>query len=455
MKVLNFIEKICGRRPGEQRSRRDVLEIGTLGLTGMTLADLLRARAHGTEQSTPTRKTSVILLFLEGGASQYETFDPKNEAPVEIRSPLDSISTRLPGVQFCSLFPQMAQVADRLAIVRSFTHSDGDHGGAAHWVKTGHPWPPPFFGTSGLRIKQLTPSIGSVVARARGPVHREAGVPTYLNMRTIPGYEGDNAAWLGPAAEPFHVGTGNSTLMANMTLAIPRDRLTDRLTLMRSLDRLEQSHDQNSAWGGVDEFQDQALRVITGHARQAFDLTREEPRLRERYGPGLGQELLLARRLCEAGVGFVTINNSTSGKIDGWDHHIDIIPSCQFLCPPLDQAVSAFIDDVRERGLDEEILLVITGEFGRTPRMNKNAGRDHWAPINPLILAGGGLKMGQTIGASDSHGAYPRERPILPEDLMATCFHVLGIEQDLQYVHPSGRPISMIHGDGRPIMELL
>lgn len=181
----------------------------------------------------------------------------------------------------------MAQVADRLAIVRSFTHSDGDHGGAAHWVKTGHPWPPQFFGKSGLRIKQLTPSIGSVVARARGPVHRQAGVPTYLNMRTIPGYEGDNAAWLGSANEPFHVGTGNNSLMADMTLTIPRDRLSDRLTLMRSLDRLERSHDQSSAWQGIDDFQDQALRVITGHARQAFDLTREEPRLRGDMVPAL------------------------------------------------------------------------------------------------------------------------------------------------------------------------
>ena len=280
-------------------------------------------------------------------------------------------------------------------------------------------------------------------------------VPTYLNMRTIPGYEGDNAAWLGPANEPFQVGTGNNSLLADMTLTIPRDRLSDRLTLMRSLDRLERRHDQSSPWRGIDDFQDQALRVITGHARQAFDLTREDPRLRERYGPGLGQELLLARRLCEAGVGFVTINNSTNGDIDGWDHHKKIIPSCEFLCPPLDGAVSAFIDDVRERGLDEQVLLIITGEFGRTPRMNKEAGRDHWAPINPLILAGGGLKMGQVIGASDSHGAYPRERPILPEDLMATCFHVLGIDQDLQYVHPSGRPISMIHQDGKPIKELL
>ena len=256
--MLNLIEHNGVRRPGERWNRRDVLRIGTLGLTGLTLADLLRARADGAEQSTPTKKTSVILLFLEGGASQFET----------------------------------------------------------------------------------------------------------------------------------------------------------------------------------------------------FDLTQEEPRLRERYGPGLGQELLLARRLCEAGVGFVTINNSTNGDIDGWDHHKTIIPSCQFLSPPVDQAVSAFIADVRERGLDEEILLIITGEFGRTPHMNKNAGRDHWAPINPLILAGGGLKMGQTIGASDSHGAYPQERPILPEDLMATCFHFLGIKQDLQYVHLSGRPISMIHGDGRPIKEL-
>ena len=436
-------------------SRRQFLKIGGLGITGLTLADLLRARAVAAENGKPIHNKSVVLLFLEGGASQFETFDPKPAAPAEIRSPLGSIPTRLPGLQFGSLFPRLAQLADKMAIVHSFTHSDGDHGGAAHWVKTGHPWPPPFFGQSGVRVAQFSPSIGSVVARARGPVHPRKGVPTYVGMRTIPGYEGDEAAWLGQSCGPFRVGTGGNTMLANMTLNVPRERLTDRLTLQRRFDNLDRSLTANGAMDAMDDFQNQAIRMVVGQARQAFDLSREASRVRGRYGSGLGQELLLARRLCEAGVGFVTINNSTNGNIDGWDHHKDIVPSCKFLCPPVDHAVSVFIEDLIARGLDQDVLLIITGEFGRTPRLNAKAGRDHWAPLNPLILVGGGLRMGQVIGASDSQGAYPRARPITPQDLMATCFHVLGIDQQLQYTLPTGRPTSMIYADGQPISELL
>lgn len=435
--------------------RREFLKVGALGMTGLTVAGLLQARALAKENGTPIRNKSVVLLFLEGGASQLETFDPKPNAPAEIRSPLGSIPTRLPGLQFGSLFPRLAQLADKMAIVQSFTHSDGDHGGAAHWVKTGHPWPPPFFGQSGVRIAQLTPSIGSVVARARGPVPPREGVPTYVCMRTIPGYEGDDAAWLGQAHGPFRVGTGGNTMLANMRLNLPRERLADRLTLLRRLDDLDRSRDGSGVMRAMDDFQEQARGVVLGQARQAFDLSREDSRVRERYGSGLGQELLLARRLCEAGAGFVTINTSASGDIDGWDHHKDIVPSCQLLCPPVDHAVSVFIEDLIARGLDQDVLLIITGEFGRTPRLNANAGRDHWAPLNPLILIGGGLRMGQIIGASDSRAAFPRARPITPQDLMATCFHVLGIDQRLQYAHPTGRPISMIYADGQPIAELL
>ena len=349
---------------------------------------------------------------------------------------------------------KLAGLADKMTIVRSFTHDDGDHGGAAHWVKTGHPWPPQFFGKSGLRIPQTSPSMGSVISRARGPVHPQAGVPTYVCMRTIPGYEGDDAAWLGQASTPFRLGTASNTMLADMSLTLPRERLADRRALLNSLDRLQLRHDTSGAMRGMESLQGQAVSVILGQAKPAFDLSREDAQLRERYGPGLGQELLLARRLCEAGVGFVTINNSTSGDIDGWDHHKNIFRSCQLMCPLVDHAVSVFIEDLYARGLDQEVLLIITGEFGRTPRINKDAGRDHWAPLNPLLLVGGGLKMGQVIGASDTKGAFPTARPISPQDLMATCFRVLGIDQKLQYVNPGGQPISMIYGNGQPIEEL-
>ena len=205
--------------------RREFLRVGGLSLFGLTLADLLQARAAADENGRPAKKTSVVMLFLEGGASQFETFDPKPEAPAEYRGSLGSTATSLPGVKFGGLFPKLARLADKMTIVRSFTHEDGDHGGAAHWVKTGHPWPPQFFGKSGLRIPQTSPSIGSVVSRTLGPVHVQAGVPTYVCMRTIPGYEGDEAAWLGQASAPFRLGTASNAMLADMSLTLPREQI--------------------------------------------------------------------------------------------------------------------------------------------------------------------------------------------------------------------------------------
>jgi uncharacterized protein (DUF1501 family) len=188
--------------------------------------------------------------------------------------------------------------------------------------------------------------------------------------------------------------------------------------------------------------------VVLGRAREAFDLSREPAAVRERYGPGLGQELLLARRLCEAGAGFVTLNNGY------WDFHGGIIPGCNQLCPPLDHAVSVFMDDVRARGLEDDILLVVTGEFGRTPRINGGPGRDHWAPANDALLIGGGLRRGEVIGATDSRGGYVSARPVTPPDLFATVLRVLGVDPQVQFTHPSGRPMYMVEG-GTPIQELL
>ena len=439
------------------RNRRDFLKVGALGLTGLGLADLLRGRAMAAEGGRPMKKKSVILLFLEGGASQLETFDPKPDAPSGIRSPLGAIPTRLPGLQFGSLFPKMAQLTSKMAVVHSFTHSDGDHGGAAHWVKTGHPWPPPFFGQSGLRIPQLVPSIGSVVARAKGPIHPREGVPTYVSMRSVNGYEGDDAAWLGLAHNPFRLGKiGSNPMLADMTVKLPRERLDDRVALRQKLDALQRIGESTGMTASMDDFEKQAVSVVLGKSRQAFDLSREDAGLRERYGPGLGQDILLARRLCEAGVGFVTVNNSIDSKdIDGWDHHKDIVSSCQIMCPLVDHAVSVFIEDLFARGLDKDVLLIITGEFGRTPRFNDKGGRDHWGAVSPLILVGGGLRMGQVIGKSDAHAAYPQDRPVTPQDLMATCFHVLGIDQRLEVTDRLGRPIPMIYSGGQPIPELI
>jgi len=442
-------------RGPQPASRREFLKIGSLGFGGLTLTQLLPLRAAA-ESEVLAKPRSIVLLFLEGGPSQLETFDPKPDASSEYRSPLGSIKTSLPGVEFGSLFPKMAGLANKMSVVRSFTHGDGDHGGAAHWVKTGHPWPPPFFGQAGLRVPQFAPSIGSVVSRARGTVHPQMGVPAYVCVRTVPGYEGDEAAWFGQAFAPFRLGTtnGTNTMLSNMTLKVSRERLNDRLALLSSFDRMGHRLDTNGNLQALDDLRAQALRVVVGKAKHAFDLSLESDRLRDKFGPGLGQELLMARRLCEAGVSFVTINNSYSGDIDGWDHHKKIVSSCQTMCPPVDHAVSVFIEDLYARGLDKDVLLIIAGEFGRTPRLNKDAGRDHWAPLGFLVFVGGGLNMGRIIGESDAKAAYPKSRPVSPQDLMATCFRVLGIDQELQFVGPGGRPAYMIYEGGKPIEEL-
>jgi hypothetical protein len=439
--------------------RRDFLKVGTLSLFGgLSLADLLRARAPASE--TSKKNTSVILLFLDGGASHLETFDPKMEMPAECRCVFGSTKTTLPAVEFCSLLPKMAQRTDKMAIVRSFTHADSGHAGGVHWVKMGVPYPPEAR-NKGDGLPDQSPNMGSIVARCRGPVNPPTGVPTYVRVLnpSANGGQHDGPAWLGQAYSPFRVGYGTNHMLSNMGLRIGRERLEDRRRLLKEFDSLQRDLDQSGAMKGMDAFQQQAVDVIFGKAKEAFDLSREDIKTREKYktieesGQGIGLDLLLARRLCEAGAGFVSLN------LSGWDHHSGIIPGCKKLCPLLDHAVSVFIDDLYARGLENDILLIITGEFGRTPRVdnrNKDAagvGRDHWPGLNTLVLAGGGIQPGQVIGESDNRAGYPKSRPVSPQDLMATVFQVLGIDPAVQFMHPSGRPISMIE-DGKVIEEL-
>jgi hypothetical protein len=447
--MLNLVHTRSVKPKCDGSTRRELLQAGALTLGGLTLPGLLKVRAAAAQAGKPIRDTSVVLLFLDGGASQHETFDPKMDAPKEYRSINGVVKTRLPGVEFGSQLPKLAEWADRMAILRSLTHADGDHGGATHWMKTGHPWPPEHLGKAAI-IPQQSPSWGSVLARYRGPIHPDTGVPNYVRvLSNHGGYPGDDPVWLGQAYGPLRTGRGRGNqLLENMALKIPPEQLEDRRGLLQAFDRMERTLDRTGVMSGMDGYQQQAVSVMLGRARQAFDLSLEPTRLKDRYGPGLGQELLLARRLVEAGVGFVTLNYGY------WDHHGGIIPGLKELCPPLDHAASAFIEDLYLRGLDRNVLLLITGEFGRTPRINGGPGRDHWAPVNSAVLVGGGLRMGQVIGASDDRGAYPKARPLTPQDLMATLFHVLGIDLDLQYVHPSGRPRNMVE-DGKAIEELL
>jgi hypothetical protein len=419
-------------------SRRDFLKAGALGLSGLMLPDLLRIRAAESARGKPTKNTSVVWLWLGGGPTHVETFDPKMTAPVEFRSTVGAVKTNVTGIELGGVFPKLAKNADKLAFVRSFAHRNSGHGGGTHWVMTGYDFPPADNGQAPIK-----PGLGSILSRHRGTNNPRTGLPTYVRIN---GILGDGPAWLGAPYAPFDVG-GNA--QRNMTPKVELMRIEDRRTLLQSFDTLDRAIDKSGLVSGLDSFETQAFDLIRSRARETFDLTREDPRVRDRYGKqGLGQQLLLARRMCEAGVGFVTIH------FGGWDMHGQIANSMKNLGPRVDHAVAAFLEDVHQRGLDKDVLLVITGEFGRTPRINGGAGRDHWAPLSTLALAGGGLKMGQVVGESTAKAEVPKSTPITPQDLMATVFHVLGIPQDLHYKDPSGRPVPMING-GKPIAELV
>jgi hypothetical protein len=268
-------------------------------------------------------------------------------------------------------------------------------------------------------------------------------LPTYVRLG---GILGDGPSWLGSPYAPFDT-AGNAR--NNMNLQVTIERLQERRALRHSFDTVRRDIDRTGLMQGLDAFENQAYDLLLSRARETFDVTREEPRTLDMYGAGgLARQLLLARRLCEAGVGFVTVS------FGGWDMHGQIAQNMRNLGPQVDHAVSAFVQDLHNRGLENDILLVITGEFGRTPRVNNGAGRDHWAPLSTLALAGGGLRMGQVVGESSSRAEVPKSRPISPQDLMATVFQVLGLPQDLHYNDPSGRPVPMIQG-GRAISELV
>jgi hypothetical protein len=419
-------------------SRRDFLKIGALGLTGLCLSDLLRARAFASRSERSVRSTSVVWLWLGGGPTHVETFDPKMDAPAEYRSVVGAVKTIIPGVAIGGVFPQIAQVADKMAFVRSFAHGNSGHAGGTHWVMTGYDYPPADNG-----MAQIKPSFGSILARVRGPSNPDTGLPTYVRLNDI---YGDGPAWLGTPYAPFD-SSGNAR--SNMNLKVSPGQLADRRSLLKKLDRLDRAIDRSGLMEGLDSFEGQAFNLILSRAKEVFDLSREDPRIRDKYGThALGQQMLLARRLCEAGCGFVTIHYG------GWDMHGQIAQELKRTAPPVDQAVAAFVEDLHQRGLDRDVLLVISGEFGRTPRINGSAGRDHWAPLSTLAFAGGGLRMGQVVGESSAKAEVPKSTPITPQDLMATVFHVLGIDLQLQFKDPSGRPVYMVE-HGKPIAELV
>lgn len=427
-------------------TRRSMLQIGA-PLLGLGLADLLRLEARGADTGRPASGKSLIVFWTDGGLSQQDTYDVKPDAPAEYRGMYQPIGTNVPGIIVSERLPLQAQVMDRLAIVRSVHHENGIHAPSSHWMQTG------YFGPTLARNAAQKPSFGSVISRTLGS--RQPPMPAYV---TIPkseafGYQG--AVYLGKAYNPFEVGADPNAAdfkVPNLSLpaGLTAGNVSSRRELLRTFDTLRRDIDKSGVMEGLDTFKSQALEMVAGEQmREAFDLSSEKAELRDQYGRHrYGQSALLARRLVEAGARCVNINTGN------WDHHNDIEKGLEQHLPPLDRAIATLVEDLDRRGMLDNVLVYCVGEFGRTPRMNGHAGRDHWADSFSVLLAGGGLRGGQVVGASEKWGGGVRERLVTPLDLLATVYHTLGISLETHYEDASGRPTSIV-GSGRPIQELL
>jgi uncharacterized protein (DUF1501 family) len=453
-------------------SRREFLKVGSLGLLGgLTLPMLLKAKAAAAEAGRAVKDKSVVLLFLSGGPSHIEFFDPKMTAPEEVRSMTGEVQTRIPGITFGGSFTNLARMTDRLAIVRSYATGSGDH-----------TYLLPASGGNAMKA-----TMGALYARVAGVNHPRTGMPN--NVLVVPEavqrglrLQGNfETGALPTLTAPGDLGasyrafdpSGASEVQRNMELRIPMDRLNDRRFLLSEFDVLRREADSQDTQAGTDRFQQQAFDVISRGVAQAFDISKEDPRVVDRYDTSrhfrnedlqryfdmrrasnlLGKQMLMARRLCEAGCGFVTVSDC------GWDMHAnDNSPRNMAGLPPMasqvDHAVSAFLEDIQERGLSDKILLVITGEFGRTPRRNGNGGRDHHGNLTTLALAGGGLRMGQVIGQSDRIASSPATERFGPANLLSTVMHTLFDIGEVRVQRELGRVANVI-SEGTPIPGLL
>jgi Protein of unknown function (DUF1501) len=446
--------------PGKGFNRRGFLKVGCLGTTGLTLGSLLRAHASGaTGERGPSADRSVILIWLDGGPPQHETYDPKPDAPAEFRGPLRAIDTAVPGVQVSELLPEHARLMNKMSIIRSMYHDNGDHFAAAHWMLTG------YLGSNSTSLPPQYPSAGSIITKLQGA--KRAGIPAYVGLPTthsvglVPGYHG--AAYLGVGYNPFSAdGDPNSDSYQVANLGLPAgvdgSRARGRRDLLGAFDGARRDVDASGLMEGLDQFDREAFSIVLGQeARRAFDLSQEDPRLRDRYGRHQWcQSALLARRLVEAGVRFVTLTFS------GWDYHSSLESGMKQVLPLIDSAIGTLIEDLDDRGLLDSTIVMVMGEFGRTPRLNTTGvpgsdpvpGRDHWGNVMSVLAAGGGLARGRVVGASNAKGEIPKDRPVRPQDLLVTIYRQLGIDPQTSFTNRAGRPIS-IGSDGEVIRELL
>jgi hypothetical protein len=450
-------------------TRREWLRIGGLGAVGVSLTDLLRAGDAPAPRpgAQPTlagnlgasfgKAKNVIYLWLQGGPPQHETFDPKPGAPVEIRGPFKPIATNVPGIRFCELLPRTARCADKLAVVRSLSTRDDNHDVSGYWLLTGYPYGPgsarqikptdwPYFGSI---VKMLAPS-------RKLPALTAVWLPDVMRLNDNVTPAGQTAGFLGKLWEPVRV-VGDPAMpdyhIQGLTLAgeLTRERLDRRRNLLGRIDRAHPG-EVCETW---DRLAQHAFDLVTsGKARAAFDLSKEPDRVRDRYGRYTwGQSVLLARRLIEAGVRLVHVNwardpGDTAVDNPMWDTHAQNADRLQdSLCPMFDVTFEALMSDLADRGLLDETLVVVVGEFGRTPRINKQGGRDHWGHVFSMALAGAGIRGGQVIGASDRNGAYPVTDPIRGGDLTATIFHLLGIDPNGMFRDKANRPHPITKGE--------
>jgi hypothetical protein len=423
-------------------TRRQILQVGGLGAIGLSLADWWKARelqAHSSSPGTRRREKSCIFLFLSGGPSHLETFDPKPNAPVNIRGPYGTIRTSVPGIHIGELLPQIAQHIDKCSLLRSMTSKDGGHSGVAM--------------LSGMT--KSAASYGAVLAKLKGA--SPAGMPSFVHVGPngyLPG-----AGSLGTACSPIMMadpaGTQVQLPQFALTADVSADRFHHRRELLDAIDKVRAQWHSTLAVEQMDTSYQQAVNLLTSDkVRSAFDVSREPENLRSRYGGSIfGQSCLLARRLVEAGTRFVQVNWYGEPAWHGWDVHGADLPGLARmespLCPRLDQGLSVLLDDLQQRGLLDSTLVVVTGEFGRTPQINKYGGRDHWPQCFSVLLAGGGVPAGVVIGASDNIGGYPANRPVSVPELAATLYRLLGIDTNADL------RIRPFIGDSAPVGELI
>jgi len=435
-------------------SRRSFVQLGVAGMASASLSEVLRAK----ETDPHAVKKSTILIWLDGGPGHMDMYDMKPEAPAEYRGIWEPINTNVSGMQVTELFPRQAKIADKFAVLRSLHHGTGDHFAGGHRMLTAKN-----LGVSGANNKGKFPSLGSIVARQKGPNRR--GMPSYVSVPVAssiglrPGYFGGN--WMGAQYDPFQTGGNPNTKnfkVSNLNLAkgLSVQRLEDRRSLVKQLDSIARTVDAQRSFATLDKFDEDAFNFVSGkEARDAFDINKESAKTRDLYGRNTwGQSTLLARRLVEAGATFVTTH------FGGWDHHWNLKTGMDNYLPRVDAAVASLITDLDSRGILDTTLVLLCGEFSRTPRMNTGhngkgtPGRDHWGSSMFCFLAGGGIKGGQTVGSTDAKGIRPHTRAVVPSNLHATIYRLLGMDPKLHLLDHGGRPVPVLD-DPTPIHELI